>query len=248
MDGIAPNDHACSNALVADRQHRAVLPGLLQPRLAVRGLGGVEDVRDAVAGQRVTQFMGAGRLLLGDDPHRGQGRGGVMSRLPEQFADRPVEFLVPPSAGSGQVGVDHPVGYRAQDSRGRLSVLHQRHGNTHAGRGRAAPRDHEHPLGSRCDAAGLSEELRGGRRRHRRGRHHQRHLAASGPQFPEAAERRCGRGIADDQVILAVPAAQRAIEYAEALRIIVDHHQHRNCHRLVLTSMPDAGTTHQGTE
>jgi len=81
----------------------------------------------------------------------------------------------------------------------------------------------------------LSEELRGGRRRHRGGRHHHRHLASGGPQLPQAAERRPGRGITDDQVILAVPAAQFAIEQAAALRIIIDHHQHRTCHRLVLT-------------
>jgi len=77
-----------------------------------------------------------------------------------------------------------------------------------------------------------------GRRGHRGARHHQRHLAAGGPQLLEAAEGRPGGGIADDQVILAVPAAQRVVQRPEALRIIVDRHQHRNRHRLALTSTP----------
>jgi hypothetical protein len=46
--------------------------------------------------------------------------------------------------------------------RGRLPVGHQRHGNTQARRGRAATRDHEHPLGARGDTAGLGENSAAG--------------------------------------------------------------------------------------
>lgn len=157
-----------------------------------------------------------------------------MSPFLQQFADRAVESLIAPGAGSWQVGVDHPACHCVQNGRGRLPVLYQRHGNTQAGRGRAASRDHQHPLGGRLDAAGLGEELRGGHRGHRRGGHHHRHRAVSGPQLPEAAEGPSGGGFADDQVIVLVPAAQRAIERLEAARIVVDRHQRRNCHRLLL--------------
>jgi hypothetical protein len=85
-----------------------------------------------------------------------------MSPFLQQFADRAVESLIAPGAGSWQVGVDHPVCHCVQNGRGRLPVLDQRHGNTQAGRGRAAPRDHPHPLGGRLDAAGLGEELAAG--------------------------------------------------------------------------------------
>jgi hypothetical protein len=146
----------------------------------------------AVAGQRVAQLVGAGRLLVGDDAHRRQGRRSLLSPLLQQLADRTMEPLIPPGAGSWQVGVDHPAGYRAQDGGGRLPVSHQRDRNTQAGRGRAAPRDYEHPLGGRLDAAGLGEDVRAVGRSHGGGGHDQRYRPPGIPQVCQVAKGGCG--------------------------------------------------------
>ena len=198
----------------------------------------MEHVGDAVTGQHVAQLMGARRLLLVDDPHRGQRRGGVMSPLLQQFADTPVESLVAPGPGSWQVGVDYPVRYGAQDGRGRLPVSHQGHGDAQAGRARTASRDHEYSLGGRLDAAGLGEDVRAVGRSHGGGGHDQRYRPPGISQVGQVAEGGCGRGLADDQVVLPVPAAQRGLQDSEAVGMVIEQEHCRLGHRATFVDVP----------
>ena len=207
---LGPGIHEWSSVGKDDDGHVDTLlgtrPKVLEPLL---GVGSVERVRHAVAGEEISQRIAPLRPRVGDDGDLSPAGSVLPAPLLQELRDQAMEELVRRAPRLERVVVDVAERHRVLDRTRRLLV------------GPSAPRDEERALRMRVEIVNPLEQGLALQLARAAGREHDRHGLALVVQRLELTQRCLGRRAADDAVVAGVPL-ELVRDPLERLRVLVD--------------------------